>query len=459
MEFNKKAPEGRTHEPVITIDYERKDAEAGDAKFLTLGKSTWNKEDFSAKIWRWAENGERWSRQSEELPLWRVLDLATLVVSTIYQKQSNLDEFVQNEQEKVALENYLDDNMRMLGPKLMELKRILSGEMTLPDKTVEPNIFSFATSELSQDAMFAWLIQWADCSYKNNELHNVAQDFLRLLMRKENSYVIEHVEVNRQWKNIDIWVEINENAFLIIEDKTGTSIHDDQLERYKKDVEEYYKGQRDDLCFAYVKTGNEPKSVLRAISQKGYTTISRKEIIECLSKYKGENALLYYFKEHLKKLENKTMSYKTQEVTKWEWSAWEGFYMELESHLDIDSWGYVPNPSGGFLGIWWHAVNFVDGNMYLQIEQGRLCFKIYYEGEEDKSDVRWKYHSKLMELAENKFPEIRKPYRFGAGTFMTIAIVEQDDLLGSSIVNMKRLVEKLKDYQKLVDTCCQDEAL
>ena len=25
-----------------------------------------------------------------------------------------------------------------------------------------PNIFEFATSELSQDAMFAWLISWAD---------------------------------------------------------------------------------------------------------------------------------------------------------------------------------------------------------------------------------------------------------------------------------------------------------
>jgi len=51
-----------------------------DAKGLSLGLAQWNDRgslDISAKIWR--HTGEKWSRQSEELPLHRVLDLAILV--------------------------------------------------------------------------------------------------------------------------------------------------------------------------------------------------------------------------------------------------------------------------------------------------------------------------------------------------------------------------------------------
>ena len=51
-----------------------------DAKGLSLGLAQWNdrgKVDISAKVWR--HTGDKWSRQSEELPLHRVLDLAILV--------------------------------------------------------------------------------------------------------------------------------------------------------------------------------------------------------------------------------------------------------------------------------------------------------------------------------------------------------------------------------------------
>ena len=49
-------------------------------KGLSLGLAQWNdrgKVDISAKVWR--HTGEKWSRQSEELPMHRVLDLAILI--------------------------------------------------------------------------------------------------------------------------------------------------------------------------------------------------------------------------------------------------------------------------------------------------------------------------------------------------------------------------------------------
>ena len=72
------------HKPVIVAeDYAHIDGRTAyhtDAPGLSLGLAQWNdrgRVDISAKVWR--HTGEKWSRQSEELPLHRVLDLAILV--------------------------------------------------------------------------------------------------------------------------------------------------------------------------------------------------------------------------------------------------------------------------------------------------------------------------------------------------------------------------------------------
>ncbi|PUU94907.1 MULTISPECIES: DUF6530 family protein [Halanaerobium] len=82
-----KIPTSLKHKPVIVCEnYENIDgrnAYDSDAKGLSLGLAQWNdrgKVDISAKVWR--HTGNKWSRQSEELPLHRVLDLAILVART-----------------------------------------------------------------------------------------------------------------------------------------------------------------------------------------------------------------------------------------------------------------------------------------------------------------------------------------------------------------------------------------
>jgi len=79
-----KIPTTLKHKPVIVSEnYENVDgryAQNSDAKGISLGLAQWNdrgKVEISAKVWRYT--GEKWSRQSEELPLHRVLDLAILV--------------------------------------------------------------------------------------------------------------------------------------------------------------------------------------------------------------------------------------------------------------------------------------------------------------------------------------------------------------------------------------------
>jgi hypothetical protein len=69
------------HKPVITGEgygnIDGRNAYKTDAQGLSLGLAQWNdrgKLDISLKVWRYT--GEKWSRQSEEMPPHRALDLA-----------------------------------------------------------------------------------------------------------------------------------------------------------------------------------------------------------------------------------------------------------------------------------------------------------------------------------------------------------------------------------------------
>jgi hypothetical protein len=82
-----KIPTKLKHKPVIVVeDYENVDgryAYKTDVKGLSMGLAQWNdrgKVDISAKVWR--HTGQKWSRQSEELPIHRILDLAILACKT-----------------------------------------------------------------------------------------------------------------------------------------------------------------------------------------------------------------------------------------------------------------------------------------------------------------------------------------------------------------------------------------
>lgn len=81
-----KIPTTLKHKPVIVSEnYDQIDGRnlQSDAKGLSVGLAQWNdrgKVEVSAKVWRYT--GEKWSRQSEEMPLHRVIDLAIFVCRT-----------------------------------------------------------------------------------------------------------------------------------------------------------------------------------------------------------------------------------------------------------------------------------------------------------------------------------------------------------------------------------------
>jgi hypothetical protein len=86
---------------------------------------------------------------------------------------------------------------------------------------MKPNIFRLATKELSQDSFFTWLLQWADNKHieLDQQLNETAKDFVRLLLGQSVDYQINNVIAGRQWNNIDIWAEINDEYFIALRTK------------------------------------------------------------------------------------------------------------------------------------------------------------------------------------------------------------------------------------------------
>ena len=75
------------HRPVVLLPYAEHDGDyAGDTdcKWISIGWAQWDQQTtLSVKTLR--HTGERWSRQSEELPLHRCLDAALLIAATVAQ--------------------------------------------------------------------------------------------------------------------------------------------------------------------------------------------------------------------------------------------------------------------------------------------------------------------------------------------------------------------------------------
>jgi hypothetical protein len=126
-------PEHLQHKPIIAVnDYDKKDgqyAPNSDAKALSIGQAQYDEDEISAKVFR--HTGQNWSRQSEELPIHRVLDLAILIVASMQSIQggqksvASLKETIISPARHEELLDYYKVNKKILQPRLDELKKLL----------------------------------------------------------------------------------------------------------------------------------------------------------------------------------------------------------------------------------------------------------------------------------------------------------------------------------------------
>lgn len=329
-----------------------------------------------------------------------------------------------------------------------------------------PNLFQIATSELSQDAFFSWLMQWADPSnmQENPGLCSAGQNFLRFLIGKQYNAVpeeINKVESGRQWNNIDVYANVDDEFLVVIEDKTGTSRHSNQLERHRKLAEKYDSSKKFSNVFVYLKSENESRTSLHKVEMSGYAVVTREDLLSFFNIHPVDNDIYNDYVAHVRDLHSSINSFRNLPVNRWNWYSWQGFYAFLDKELNVENWCYVANPSGGFLGLWWHYTEWKGHNVYLQIEQQiehgrlglcRLCFKIN-KVTENHIKVRNDCAKMILaHAAEAGHTEIR-PARSRKGNNMTTAVIDRADWLApdDSIVDLEQAVTRLRQYEKFLD--------
>ena len=159
------------------------------------------------------------------------------------------------------------------------------------------NLFSFATSELSQDAFICWCLNWIN--YPNEELYPMAKDIFSNLL-EEKDLENEEVEIKRQYKKIDVLVILkNSKIAYIIEDKTYTSEHSEQIKRYRENIQNDFKEEINTIKTVYFKTGfwfSYDDLVSADIK------IDREDFLKIIKKYKGKNQILDDYCEYFERV-------------------------------------------------------------------------------------------------------------------------------------------------------------
>lgn len=305
---------------------------------------------------------------------------------------------------------------------------ISSNNMTTVEPTMfeKPNIFSFATTELSQDAFIAWLLAWADLRYESvdAQLHGCARKLIAAFFEKHGKPMpdFSNVAVTRQSKNIDVLCVLDGTFAIVIEDKTHTEAHSNQLAKYLAVIQG--RGYQPDNTLAiYFKTGDQ--TCYKAIYRNGFQPFSRRDVLAVLEAGSGtSNAIFHDYLVWLQHWDTRVEAYRARPFGEWDGYAWIGFYKALKEQLGEGNWGYVPNQSGGFLGFW---CGFEDILHIQLVDNQELRFRIDVPEASIRAALRRHWHHKIVTHSEAFGLKTKKPTRFGHGHSMVVAMLASED--------------------------------
>ncbi|GEK89120.1 PD-(D/E)XK nuclease superfamily protein [Alkalibacterium putridalgicola] len=319
------------------------------------------------------------------------------------------------------------------------------------------NIFDYATSELSQDAFLCYLFNFASKEYEGDDqyLNQCAVEVLRKIISSKYSKEIKDenitvTQLKKQYRNIDVYIQVNDKYHIILEDKTYTSQHSDQVERYKDLISN--EGKANIITVYY-------KIIGQAHPEDVNIHITRKDMLAIMAPYidKSNNTIFSNYYHFLRELEERVQKFETLPVDKWTGDQYRGFFDYLTDDenntegLSLDrgyGWGYVPNPRGGFHGLWWYfstpeelnKTGLADYNvtdLYLQIEDDSIVIKIVSE---DKiNNLKWEIYNYITE--SNLVSGFEKK-RFHNGKVMSIGYIEYDE---------NNYQEKIKVMENVLD--------
>lgn len=358
------------------------------------------------------------------------------------------------------------------------------------------NLFNYATSELSQDAFLCWLLSYAQEKKYNGDddkLQKCAQSLIKVFLLGQKSILEKNLikedliveKIEKQWKYIDVLVRLKSGKKIIIEDKTYTTDHDNQLQRYIKDVET--QGKK--VYGVYYKTGFCCETIEDDM-YKGYYFFNLERIKEFFEKYEDiDNAIFNNYRDFIIEYYEEKNKYKSTAISEWTPTMIQGFYDNLVKKINLKGkltgghcgYGYVPNKSGGFYGLWLIPEEKIECKMneeqtmkyipYIQMQfeakkdlngKQRSTMKICLKIEVKKCDdyKRDDYINLRNEITkgerifevnlDNETIKFEKPQRWGSGRTMTLYELDLNN--EGEYTEVKQVFEKVfKSFDEIYE--------
>jgi hypothetical protein len=329
------------------------------------------------------------------------------------------------------------------------------------DNSTTPNIFIHATSELSQDAFLAYLIEWADPNYEADKtvMHQAGKLFLRHLLQQlpeENASSkidlngsIKQVLVECQKSSIDVLVNLHyqngDHLTLVIEDKIHAGDYND-LEDYVNRSGKM-QGCSADVRGLFVKTGEQFS--YEKVEHAEYGTFLRADFVRYFEEVDAnelliEDAIFSQWRRQFFARQEKLTGWQKEKVTDWSNEQFIGFYQHLTANWKdeedknlVEEWRWVnPRNGNGFYGLWsrflvlpgetWRAVFVQVQRKELVIRAGIWLDEKKYNNQEITLLRRAHRSNVYATLQENGLIVDKgkrgmvKPDRFGNGASMEI---------------------------------------
>lgn len=168
-----------------------------------------------------------------------------------------------------------------------------------------PNLFDYATKELSQDAFICWLLECLN--QKNHPVANASWALLERVLQKLKLRVdrqsIQKVGVQRQIRHVDIIVKLDladdPPVVLVIEDKKNAALGERQLEQYRSNIIKVF-GDRvleERIYTVLMKTGYDFDLIDRPAK---WVKVNYLDFAECLLTFPAAEAASEIFSDWVK---------------------------------------------------------------------------------------------------------------------------------------------------------------
>ena len=249
----------------------------------------------------------------------------------------------------------------------------------------QPNIFDYATSELSQDAFICYLLAFGMDKYKKAypREFKIAHLFLEKCGIPADEEILE---IRKQYLDIDV-LAVTSSHLLIVEDKTDTKEHSNQIVKYVKTLKNSVLSSGRKIKVCYLKTLDYVRSYKSSdenvLPQCDCCSLRRKDMLDLLKTNPENNLIFESFYSRLDSIEKRIKNCDDAEIRTWCKEKWFDYLSSaLSGHnFNID---WVNNARGGFYACYFDWINCGNGENYKQIEisfddgvtsEVKLCFK------------------------------------------------------------------------------------